>query len=82
MKKSTLAILVAAVLLILAFGVIAIAKSERNEESARYNNGICLECGGHLEQSGTWVDRADGAEFNVFHCDKCGQRELFRFFGK
>lgn len=81
-KKSTFIAFLAVCFLALGLCIFALSNYEHKEEETRYNNGICLECGGHLEQTGHWTDRADGTVFNVFHCDKCSDRYLFRFFGE
>lgn len=82
MKKSTLIIVLALVLIAIGFAVL-VRNTERHTEEVRYNDGICTECHkGHLEQKGTWTDRADGTEFNRFVCDNCHEVYLFRFIGE
>ena len=80
MKKA-----IAIILLLVAAITVAVLfnRSDRKAELERYNDGICTECHkGHLEQRGTWTDRADGTEFNRFVCDTCHEIYLFRFIGE
>ena len=86
-RKPTLSINWEIVLTVLAIFILALfvfhlTKSEQKEEVARYNDGVCIECHrGHLEQRGTYFDRADGTTFNRFVCDNCGEQFLFQYIG-
>ena len=56
---------------ILAFLLaVGIAKCQRDKDEAKYNGGICTECGGHYvyQQS---VGHAYSTDY-VYICDKCG----------
>ncbi len=45
-------------------------------DKTEYNNGVCQECGGHLE-----YEQAVGHQYStsyIYKCDKCGKRiELY-----
>ena len=82
--NKTLKAIVGFALIVLIFvgGLFIINGIECHEETVQYNNGICTECGGHLLQYDSAFDRASGATFHYFTCDKCHAEYAFKFFGK
>lgn len=80
MKKALLSLILVA--LILIGGLFIINRIEQHEEAKQYNNGICTECGGHLLQYDSAFDRASGATFHYFTCERCHTNYAFKFFGK
>lgn len=72
----------ALVALIFVGGLFIINRIEHHEEAEQYNNGICIECGGHLLQYDSAFDRASGNTFHYFTCDKCHAKYTFKFFGE
>lgn len=72
----------ALVVLIFVGGLYIINGIELHEETEQFNNGICTECGGHLLPSDSAFDRASGATFHYFTCDKCHAKYAFKFIGE
>lgn len=83
--NKTLKALACLIVLALIFvgGLCIINAIECHEETVRYNNGTCIECGiGHLIPTDSWFDRASGNTFHGFTCDHCNEKYAFKFFGE
>lgn len=78
MKK----LLIIITICLLLFGAYMVERSMLHDDEERYNNGICTECSGHLNQVSTWIDKADGTTVYTFKCDTCGNRISLHHFGK
>ena len=66
--------------LIIGFGLTALRYPNTKNENARWNNGICCECGGTYEFSST--SQTIYYKFFYYTCNKCGHTEEFKSLRK